>query len=124
VKDRAAAAREAHVSPAAYNLAHDCVNLSGDDFGDGGEADAVLVSKRKIAEEIADGGDAAFFENRRALRPHASQVFHRIRQFEGHGQGERPRENREARQGFPPIFIPSLPAAAGGFLPAGQREPR
>ena len=53
-------------------------------FGDLREADAVLVAERQIAEQVADGRDAALFEHRGALRADAAQILHRIVQGDGH----------------------------------------
>jgi len=54
------------------------VHLAGNNFRDGRETDAVFVTEGKIAEQIADGGQAALFEDCGAVRADASEIFHRI----------------------------------------------
>ena len=85
----------------------DCVDLAGDDFGDGSEADAVFVSERKVVEEFPDRGDAALLKSRGALRSHAAEILHRMGQRNrvggsGHCEGDL----RAARAGI--TLIPTL----------------
>ncbi len=58
------------------------VGAAGNDFRDGSEMDAVFVAKRQVAEEVADGMDAARGQGGGALRTHAFQVF----DFGGRGE--------------------------------------
>ena len=62
------------------------MHLPRNNFRDLRESNAVLVAERQIAEQIADGRDAALLERRRAMRPHAAQIFHRIVQLDRHHQ--------------------------------------
>ena len=85
VKDGAAAAFEADGGPSsACDFSENRLHLAGDYFGDGGEAEAVFVAEREIAEEIADGDDAASFESGGTLRAYAVEVFHRVGERDGH----------------------------------------
>ena len=85
VKDGAAAAFEADGGPtAACHFGENRLHLAGDYFGDGGEAEAVFVAEREIAEEIADGDDAASFESGGTLRPDAVEILHRVGKRDGH----------------------------------------
>src|SRR5580692_10396739 len=106
VKDGAAAAFEADGGPsAACDFSENRLHLAGDYFGDGGEAKAVFVAEREIAEEIADGDDAASFERCRALRTNAVEILHRV--------GERDSHLKECRfcVGGCTTFIPSVAGA-------------
>jgi hypothetical protein len=74
-----AAAREANsAASAGGDFREDGVHLAGNNFRDGRETDAVFVTEGKIAEQIADGGQAALFEDCGAVRADASEIFHRI----------------------------------------------
>src|ERR1700683_2974554 len=85
VKNRAAAALEAYGSAsAACDFGENCLHWAGDYFGDGGEAEPVFVAKGEIAEEIADGDDAASFERGGALRAYAVKILHRVGERDGH----------------------------------------
>ena len=87
MKDGAAAAYEADRSAsAARDFGVDRVHLAWNDLGDGRKAETVLVTKGKVAEQIADRGEPAFIEQRGAMRSDASQVFHRIVQGDGHAK--------------------------------------
>jgi len=79
VENCGAAAREANrTASAGGDFREYRVHLAGNNFRDGRETDAVFVAEGKIAEQIADGGQTALFENRGAMRADASEIFHRV----------------------------------------------
>jgi hypothetical protein len=85
------------------------MHLAGNDFRDGSETDAVFVTEGKIAEQIADGGQATLFEDCGAVRADASKIFHRICQrdshaFKGSGQSLMVSRN-ETRRTFIPLSV-------------------
>ena len=85
VENGAAAALEADGgASAARDFGENCLDLAGDYFGDGGEAEAVFIAEREIAQQIADGDDAASFESGGALRAYAVEVFDRVGEGDGH----------------------------------------
>ena len=73
------------VLPPVRDLGENGLDLAGNELVDGRKADAVFVAEGKIAEQIADGQDAALLENRGAVGSDAAQKFHRV--FEGDRQG-------------------------------------
>ena len=74
-----AAAREAdRAASAGGDFREYGVHLAGNNFRDGRETDAVFVTEGKVAEQIADGGQATLFENSGAMRADASEIFYRI----------------------------------------------
>ena len=74
-----AAAREANrAASAGGDFRENRVDLTGNNFRDGREADAVFVTEGKIAEQISDRGQATLFEDCGAMRADASKIFHRI----------------------------------------------
>ena len=103
VKHSCAPTSEAHrASPAAGHFGKNCVHLSGNDLRDGRESDSVFVAEGQIAEQIADGQDAALLERRGALRANAPQILHRIVQCDRHAIEDR------------------RPAAKRGYLPSTE----
>jgi hypothetical protein len=56
-------------------FAENGVNLAGDDFGNFCETDAVFVTEGEIAEQIAGGEKAAFFEDGGAVGADAFDEF-------------------------------------------------
>ena len=87
MKYGAAAAHETNRSPtAARDLSQNGVHLAGDNLSNTGEADAILVTKRKISQQVPEGNDAALFQHGRALRADTPQIFYRITQRSGHQQ--------------------------------------
>ncbi len=88
VKHRPAPAAKPHrAAAAARHFSQNRVYLPRNNFRDLREANAVLVAKRQIPQQVADGHDSALLERRRALRPHPAQVFHRIVEVNGHHSG-------------------------------------
>src|SRR5271156_4345345 len=80
----AAAALEADGGAAtAGDFGEDRLHLTGNYFGDGGEAQAVFVAEGQVAEEIADGDDTASFQSGGAVRAYAVEVFDRVGQGDG-----------------------------------------
>src|SRR5580704_4093969 len=117
-KDGAATAFEADGGPsAACHFSENCLHLAGNYFGDGGEAKAVFVAEREIAEEIADGDDAASFERCRALRTNAVEILHRVGEKDSHLK-----ECRFCVDGCT-TFIPSV-AVAGARLRSAREGTR
>ncbi len=85
VENGAAAALETDGgSAAAGDFGENRLHLARDDFGDGREAEAVFVAEGKIAEQVADGDDAASFESGGAVRADAVEVFDRVGEGDGH----------------------------------------
>ncbi len=69
---------------AARDFGENCLDLAGDYCGDGGEAEAVFVAEGEVAQQIADGDDAASFESGGALRAYAVEVLDRVGEGDGH----------------------------------------
>ena len=68
VEDCGAAGSEANGGAASGGyFGENGVNLTRDDFGNFCETDAVFVTEGEIAEQIAGGGEAAFFEDGGAM---------------------------------------------------------
>ncbi len=122
----AAAAGEANrAASAGGDFREDGVHLAGNNFRDGRETDAVFVTEGKIAEQIADGGQAALFEDCGAMRADASKIFHRICQRDGHAFKGSGQLRMASRNGTRRTFIPlsagqMFLVTDGGFVASGS----
>ena len=126
VENCGAAAREAYrAASAGGDFREDGVHLAGNNFRDGRETDAVFVTEGKIAEQIADGGQAALFEDCGAMRADASKILHRIRQRDAHAFTGCEQWLMLSRKGTRRTFIPLSArkvflATDGGFVASGS----
>ena len=73
VIDRVAAPRKTHQTAADHFGLHG-VRAAGREFADAGEAQAVFIAERQVAQQVLDRADLTLGQQRRALRSHALQV--------------------------------------------------
>src|ERR1700678_2587409 len=88
MEDRFPGAREAYRTTACGLLRVDRLHLSGNNFCDGREPNAVFVAEGKIAQQIAYSEYSPCFQNSGAMRSDSAQILHRI--VESHRHGFRP----------------------------------